>query len=121
MDRRLGPEGAGRTLRAVGDWLQRQCRSTDIVLYRGAGQFGVILPDTSPELVDVVAHRIVDRPDGAAEVALLVGSASFPHDGRDPDDLMRVAAGRLISLAAPPDTGMISERPSTADSGGVTQ
>jgi diguanylate cyclase (GGDEF)-like protein len=94
LDRRFGPDGAAQALGAVGGRLQRLCRSTDIVLYRGLGHFGVVLPDTSPELTDVVARRIVEASDIVPPVALLVGAATFPRDGQDPSDLMRVAARR---------------------------
>ena len=92
LDRRLGPDGAAQAIGAVGGYLLRRCRSTDVVLYRGLGQFGVVLPDTSPELAEVVARRIVDNATGALPVALAVGAASFPQDGEDPAALLRAAS-----------------------------
>lgn len=91
LDRRLGPEGAAQALGEVGDLLLQLCRSTDVVLYRGLGQFGVVLPDTSAELADVVARRVLESAREIGSVALVVGIATFPNDGQDPSDLMRVA------------------------------
>lgn len=108
LDRRFGPEGAARALDAVGSRLQRLCRSTDVILYRGVGQFGVVLPDTSSELAQVVARRIVEHEPGELPVVLLVGTATLPGDGQDPADLLRVAASVLTQL---PATG----RPETDD------
>jgi GGDEF domain-containing protein len=93
LDRRLGPEGAARALGEVGELLLLVCRSTDVVMYRGLGQFGVVLPDTSAELADVVAQRVLESAGAIGSVALVVGIATFPNDGQDPSDLMRVAGG----------------------------
>jgi GGDEF domain-containing protein len=93
LDRRLGPEGAARALGEVGELLLLVCRSTDVVMYRGLGQFGVVLPDTSAELADVVAQRVLESARAIGSVALIVGIATFPNDGQDPSDLMRVAGG----------------------------
>jgi GGDEF domain-containing protein len=118
LDRRLGPEGTTQALSDVGALLLHLCRSTDVVLYRGLGQFGVVLPDTSAELAAVVARRVLESAGGLSSVALVVGIATFPNDGQDPSDLMRVAAGdgrgaETTRRAAPNgsdhDLGMTSE------------
>jgi GGDEF domain-containing protein len=93
LDRRLGSEGAAQALGEVGELLLQVCRSTDVVMYRGLGQFGVVLPDTSAELAGVVAQRVLESAGSVGSVALVVGIATFPSDGQDPSDLIRVAAG----------------------------
>jgi diguanylate cyclase (GGDEF)-like protein len=95
LDRRLGLDSATRAIRTIGSHLLRCCRSTDVVLYRGVGQFGVVLPDTSPDLVDVVIRRLVGSTPSDFPSTLLVGTASFPRDGASPAELMSHAAHML--------------------------
>jgi GGDEF domain-containing protein len=98
LDRRLGPDAAASAVRTIGSHLLRCCRSTDVVLYRGVGQFGVVLPDTSPELVDVVLRRLAGSTPSDLLCTLLVGTASFPRDGESSAELMSHAAETLDQL-----------------------
>ena len=70
------------------------------LLLRLGQRFGVVLPDTSAELAEVVARRVLESAGAIGSVALVVGIATFPNDGQDPSDLMRVAgSGRSESDA----------------------
>jgi urease gamma subunit len=51
------------------------------------------LPDTSPDLTDVVVHRITQGLPRELPVGCTVGTCSFPRDGQTLADLMRAAGG----------------------------
>lgn len=94
-----GTHATERFLRAVGERIRACLRAEDTVGHVGGDEYVVILPDIGSERDAIEpAQRILNafnRPFwiGAHEVlsGACVGMSFFPHDGRNPDDLIRCA------------------------------
>lgn len=81
--------GAERVLGAV--------RDTDVLARVDANEFYLLLPETGGPGAHACRRRIlaqVSGTSGAAELRAAVGVASFPHDGSDLSQLLRVAKFR---------------------------
>ncbi len=81
--------GAERVLGAV--------RDTDVLARVDANEFYLLLPETGGPGAHACRRRIlaqVSGTSGAAELRAAVGVATFPHDGSDLSQLLRVAKFR---------------------------
>ena len=89
-------------LREVASRLANSSRSTDIVARLGGDEFAVILDCVAPDDPTTAASALADRiiagvglPIGigeqTVEVGASIGIAICPHDGTDPDTLLRAA------------------------------
>ncbi len=94
-------------LRFISRRLRDTVRGTDIVGRYGGDEFLVILPDTSREAAQEVAHRItanlaetpfiVDNngKESAVTIGMSIGIACYPQDGTRIDELVMLADGAL--------------------------
>lgn len=95
----LGHEAGDTLLKAVAGRLAHTLRDCDPAFRVGGDEFAVLITEaTSPDAVRAVARRILatlDRPftlgDHRTEIGASIGVAYCPHDGQDPDELMRKA------------------------------
>ena len=91
--------GAGDELLAyAGLCLSRACRGSDVVCRIGGDEFGLVLPETSPEEATAICSRIVDSlraecTSMGLPVTASIGFASYPADAPDKDELLRKADG----------------------------
>jgi ActR/RegA family two-component response regulator len=94
----LAPGGlAEQVLKAV--------RDTDVVAHVDEQELQVLLPETDGLGAHACRRRILTRLAGSARTTLLpagvlVGTATFPHDGRDLSQLLRIARRRAESSKA---------------------
>ena len=91
----------------VGDRLLAAVTDTDVVARVEQDEFHLLLPETDGLGAHAVRRRILSRLGGSSEGRLLprgvlVGVATFPHDGRDLGRLLRVARRRADSSASSP-------------------
>jgi diguanylate cyclase (GGDEF)-like protein len=98
-----GHEAGDQLLKELAQRLQRLLRKTDFVARLGGDEFVVVMEDLPPE--DALPqletalqrlHQAVESPfrlggEMEAEVGMTVGLSLFPHDGVEPDALMRQA------------------------------
>lgn len=82
--------------------LEDSARADDVVGRLGGDEFGVLLVEQNQEGADAVASRIREAlPPRRAELGLdilwdlTIGTAVFPEDGSDVEELLRVADKRL--------------------------
>jgi signal transduction histidine kinase len=74
-------------------------RKSDVVIQRGGGRFGLILPQTDAEDSSAVINRLYDAfetsgdiiPAGGSENDISISSATFPDDGNSAEDLIAIA------------------------------
>jgi diguanylate cyclase (GGDEF)-like protein len=100
---RFGHHHGDAVLRAVGARLRRDLRAGDVAARIGGDEFAVLLHlgddvDALPVLDRLRAEPLV--VDETTTVTWAVGIARCPHDGSDPDTLLRLADTRLYEHKA---------------------
>lgn len=112
---RLGDQA----LEQVGGILIEATRKTDVVARYGGDEFLAVLLETRAEGAAIIARRWAraiaehsqQAPDGSPiHLGMSFGTASFPEDGVDPEQLIDTADGRLYQQKRAGDV-----RPSRAD------
>jgi diguanylate cyclase (GGDEF)-like protein/putative nucleotidyltransferase with HDIG domain len=99
---RYGHLAGNEVLSQVASRFRALCRESDYVARMGGDEFVVVVPGLSPE----TAQKKIDSLDqatvaagvhlcGKKVVALSVGAAFFPHDGRSAEDLLAEADRRM--------------------------
>jgi DNA-binding response OmpR family regulator len=93
-----GPGAAGPSAPEMADLLLKAARDTDILARVDEHEFHLLMPETD----GLGAHgsrrrvlaRVAERGARALPAGLMVGVATFPHDGQDLSQLLRVARRR---------------------------
>jgi diguanylate cyclase (GGDEF)-like protein len=84
-----------RVLAEIGAALRKEVRDEDSVFRQGGDEFAVIAPETNGEEAEDVSARlrtgVRECGAGGLPISACTGIANFPADGRDPDQLNRVA------------------------------
>ena len=100
----LGHAKGDEALVLVARALQQAARASDHVYRLGGDEFAALLPHAGPAEAGAVAGRIAERVAGLRvgdrALAINVGVANFPHDGRDVDTLLRLADDRMYRAKA---------------------
>ena len=88
-------------------------RLSDVVGEYGPSDYEILLVDTTQDEVAPAEQRIVDELEGHG-LKVRVGTACYPHDGRNPDELMsraeRIARGIAPSDSSRPRGEVVAER-----------
>jgi diguanylate cyclase (GGDEF)-like protein len=115
-----GHQAGNRAITTVSGAVQRAIRTTDMAARYGGDEFVVFLPGATPEVAETVAQRIRNNvyrslfPVGERlqRMTVSVGTASYPRDGAQQDDIVAAADQRMRrdrelrkSIAAAPDGG----------------
>ena len=96
-----------RVLTWAAELIRSSLRGSDLPARYGGDEFAVILPDTDAVDAQVVAERILeafrDRPyvgeqRGPVPIAVSMGAATSPHDGRSPTELIASADRALYRV-----------------------
>lgn len=98
---------------AVADRLLESTRETAIVARVDEQEFQLLLPETDGLGAHACRRRVLSRL-GRTEtgMAVTVGAATFPHDGRDLSQLLRVARRRAErSRSSPANLRVVREAP----------
>ncbi len=98
-----GYEAGNSAIRLVAQCIDRCVRGADVSARLSAGEFAVLLPMSTAEAADVVQKRIrntvynttLDVRSRMIRCTVSIGLASFPKDGRDPRELMKLADRRM--------------------------
>ncbi|MGH8250166.1 MAG: GGDEF domain-containing protein [Steroidobacteraceae bacterium] len=98
-----GHQAGNRAIASVAAAIQRAIRTTDMAARFGGDEFVVFLPEATPEVAEAVAQRIRNNvyrslfPVGERlqRMTVSVGSASYPRDGAQHDDVVGAAAARM--------------------------
>jgi len=95
-----GPQAGDEALCRVARILL-QCRASDTPARLRAGEFAVVLPDTSAEGAHTMGLRMAEKIERDAKGAALscrFGTAIFPSDGKNFNDILVMARRRLQRL-----------------------
>src|SRR5262249_36765984 len=74
-------------------------RLSDVVGEYGPGEYEILLVDTARDEVELAVRRITGELDRHG-IAVRVGTACYPHDGRNPDELMSRAQSMARGIAS---------------------
>jgi GGDEF domain-containing protein len=80
----------------LSDIVERKLRRSDIPGLRGADEFATALPHTNRSQAEFVGKRLAKWFD---PYRVDIGIASFPEDGREPEELLRVAKNRAGAVS----------------------
>jgi diguanylate cyclase (GGDEF)-like protein len=97
-----GHQAGNRAITAVASAIQRAIRSSDMAARYGGDEFVIFLPEATPEVAETVAQRVRNHvyrslfPVGERlqRMTVSVGSASYPRDGGQAEDVVSAAAVR---------------------------
>jgi diguanylate cyclase (GGDEF)-like protein/putative nucleotidyltransferase with HDIG domain len=122
---RYGHLEGNRLLRHIGDRLRENCREYDYVARMGGDEFVVLLlgndQSTIAERIQELGQIVCHAGSGDEfhdQVSMSVGTAVFPHDGADADELLAEADRRMykakqahkqkrLHMAARPSDGFL--------------
>jgi diguanylate cyclase (GGDEF)-like protein len=98
-----GHQAGNRAITTVSGAVQRAIRTTDMAARYGGDEFVVFLPGATPEVAETVAQRIRNNvyrslfPVGERlhRMTVSVGTASYPRDGAQQDDIVAAAEKRM--------------------------
>lgn len=98
-----GHQAGNRAITTVANAIQRAIRTTDMAARYGGDEFVVFLPEGTPEVAEAVAQRIRNNvfrslfPVGERlqRMTVSVGSASYPRDGTQQEDVVSAADARV--------------------------
>jgi diguanylate cyclase (GGDEF)-like protein len=89
-----------RVLAGVGAKLRDTVRAGDLAFRQGGDEFAVLAPETVPPQADRLCTRLQQELAGTGTeltpVSAACGTAIFPSDGRDADQLLRAADANLM-------------------------
>ncbi|HEX2685919.1 MAG TPA: sigma 54-interacting transcriptional regulator [Kofleriaceae bacterium] len=100
-------EGPGDVVMAHVDRLLHDLRRMDLIAEYGPDELAIILPESTPAAVAVVAQRASTAPD----VTVRCGTASFPEDGSNAGSLIGSARERLRGARTAQGTRASPDRP----------
>jgi len=97
-----GHQAGNRAITSAASAIQRAIRTTDMAARHGGDEFVIFLPEATPEIAESVAQRIRNHvyrslfPVGERlqRMTVSVGTASYPRDGAQPEDIVSAAALR---------------------------
>ncbi len=97
-----GHQAGNRAIGAVAAAIQRAIRNTDMAARYGGDEFVIFLPEATPEIAETVAKRVRNHvyrslfPVGERlqRMTVSVGTASYPRDGSEPEDVVSAAVVR---------------------------
>ena len=99
-----GHQAGNRAITTVAGAVQRAIRTSDMAARYGGDEFVVFLPGATPEVAEIVAQRIRNNVykslfsvgERLQRMTVSVGTASYPRDGAQQDDIVAAAGQRAL-------------------------
>jgi diguanylate cyclase (GGDEF)-like protein len=97
-----GHEAGDRVLKAIGKFLQQNVRDVDVVARYGGEEFVIMIPEAANDAAHILSERLRKNLSkmkfgDLPSVTISLGIATFPHDGKDPGDLIRKADAAMYA------------------------
>jgi diguanylate cyclase (GGDEF)-like protein len=97
-----GHAAGDRVLKAIGKFLQQNVRDVDVVARYGGEEFVIMIPEAANDAAHILSERLRRnlsqmKFDNLPSVTISLGIATFPHDGTDPEDLIRKADAAMYA------------------------
>jgi diguanylate cyclase (GGDEF)-like protein len=100
-----GHQAGDAALKTIGSRLRVSCRESDIAARLGGDEFGLILAKIgNREAAELAGCQILEKINGTFEfegithtLQTSLGCSVFPHDGSEPDDLLKTADAAMYS------------------------
>jgi diguanylate cyclase (GGDEF)-like protein len=97
-----GHDAGDRVLRAIGKFLQQNVRDVDVVARYGGEEFVIMIPEAANDAAHILSERLRKnlaemKFEDFPPVTISLGIATFPHDGTDPEDLIRKADAAMYA------------------------
>jgi diguanylate cyclase (GGDEF)-like protein len=97
-----GHDAGDRVLKAIGKFLQKNVRDVDVVARYGGEEFVIMIPEAANDAAYILSERLRKnlselKFENLPSVTVSLGIASFPHDGTDPEDLIKKADAAMYA------------------------
>jgi diguanylate cyclase (GGDEF)-like protein len=97
-----GHDAGDRVLKAIGKFLQQNVRDVDVVARYGGDEFVIMIPEAANDAAHILSERLRKnlsemKFDDLPPVTISLGIATFPYDGKDPEDLVKKADAAMYS------------------------
>jgi diguanylate cyclase (GGDEF)-like protein len=97
-----GHEAGDRVLKAIGKFLQQNVRDVDVVARYGGEEFVIMIPEAANDAAHILSERLRKnlskmKFEDLPPVTISLGIATFPHDGTDPEDLIKKADAAMYA------------------------
>jgi len=97
-----GHDAGDRVLNQIGRFLQQNVRDVDIVARYGGEEFVIMIPEAAKEAAYSLSERLRKKFaklkfENLPQITISLGIATFPFDGKQPDDLLRKADAAMYA------------------------
>ena len=97
-----GHDAGDRVLRTIGKFLQQNVRDVDVVARYGGEEFVIMIPEAANDAAHILSERLRKnlselKFENLPSVTVSLGIATFPHDGNDPEDLIKKADAAMYA------------------------
>jgi diguanylate cyclase (GGDEF)-like protein len=97
-----GHAAGDRVLKAIGKFLQQNVRDVDVVARYGGEEFVIMIPEAANDAALILSERLRKnlaemKVENLPPVTISLGIATFPHDGTDPEDLIKKADAAMYA------------------------
>ncbi|MGD2037814.1 MAG: diguanylate cyclase [Desulfobacterales bacterium] len=97
-----GHAAGDRVLKDIGKFLQQNVRDVDVVARYGGEEFVIMIPEAANDAAHILSERLRKnlselKFDNLPSITISLGIATFPHDGTEPEDLIRKADAAMYA------------------------
>jgi diguanylate cyclase (GGDEF)-like protein len=97
-----GHDAGDRVLKAIGKFLLQNVRDVDVVARYGGEEFVIMIPEAANDAAHILSERLRKnlselKFENLPSVTVSLGIATFPHDGTDPEDLIKKADAAMYA------------------------
>jgi len=97
-----GHDAGDRVLKAIGKFLQQNIRDVDVIARYGGEEFVLMIPEAAKDAAHSLSERLrknlsAMKFEDLPPITISLGIATYPHDGKDPEDLIRKADAAMYA------------------------
>lgn len=97
-----GHDVGDRVLKEIGRFLQQNVRDVDMVARYGGEEFVILIPEAAKDAAYSMSERLRKKFsklkfDNLPQITISLGIATFPFDGKQPEDLLKKADSAMYA------------------------